>query len=139
VSPPARPIALLVEKLGGYASVPTLALIGGAAVLGITQRASVFAAVFTAELTHPPQQIWGMLLLAAVGAHWVRLLAAGAGGPQNRDYAQPPFKYLPTPIGVHRMASMIDYGDRRHRFRPGRAEDRRRGGQVGQVGGSDRA
>src|SRR5258708_4462602 len=46
-----------------------VALIGGAAVLTITQRAPVFAAVFTAELTHPPQPIWGMLLLAAVGAH----------------------------------------------------------------------
>jgi H+/Cl- antiporter ClcA len=69
-------IALAVDRLGGYASVPTLALIGGAAVLGITQRAPVFAAVFTAELTHPPAEIWGMLLLAAVGAHYVRLLAA---------------------------------------------------------------
>ena len=52
-------IALLVDRLGGYASVPTLALIGGAAVLGITQQAPVFAAVFTAELTHPPPPIWG--------------------------------------------------------------------------------
>ena len=43
-------IALLVESFGGCASVSTLALIGGAAVLGITQRAPVFAAVFTAEL-----------------------------------------------------------------------------------------
>ncbi len=79
-------IALLVDRLGGCASVPTLALIGGAAVLGITQRAPVFAAVFTAELTHPPPPIWGMLLLAAVGAHWVRLLAGRrpTRGPQNR-------------------------------------------------------
>jgi H+/Cl- antiporter ClcA len=69
-------VALAIDRLGGYASVPTLALISGAAVLGITQRAPVFAAVFTAELTHPPPEIWGMLLLAAVGAHGVRLLAA---------------------------------------------------------------
>ncbi|MGB8501972.1 MAG: chloride ion channel protein, partial [Mycobacterium sp.] len=51
---------------------PTLGLIGGAAVLGITQHAPVFAAVFTAELTHPPLEVWAMLLFAAVGAHLVR-------------------------------------------------------------------
>jgi H+/Cl- antiporter ClcA len=61
-------VALVVNHLGGHASVPTFALIGGAAVLGITQHAPVFAAVFTAELTHPPPEVWVMLLVAAVGA-----------------------------------------------------------------------
>jgi H+/Cl- antiporter ClcA len=42
---------------------------------GITLRAPMFAAVFTAELTHPPPPIWGMLLLAALGTRWVRLLS----------------------------------------------------------------
>jgi H+/Cl- antiporter ClcA len=65
-------VALAVNHLGGQASVPTLGLIGGAAVLGITQNAPVFAAVFTAELTHPPAEVWVMLLFAAVGAHIVR-------------------------------------------------------------------
>jgi H+/Cl- antiporter ClcA len=65
-------VALVVQHLGGEADVPTLALIGGAAVLGITQHAPVFAAVFTTELTHPPLEVWAMLLLAAVGAHVVR-------------------------------------------------------------------
>ena len=65
-------VALTVNYLGGHASVATLALIGGAAVLGITQHAPVFAAVFTAELTYPPAQVWAILLLAAVGAHLVR-------------------------------------------------------------------
>ena len=65
-------VALAVNRLGGEASVPTLALIGGAAVLGITQNAPVFAAVFTAELTHPPLEVWVMLVFAAVGAHLVR-------------------------------------------------------------------
>jgi len=65
-------VALAVNHLGGEASVPTLALIGGAAVLGITQHAPLFAAVFTAELTHPPLEVWVMLLFAAVGAHIVR-------------------------------------------------------------------
>lgn len=39
-------VALAVDRLGGDASVPTLALIGGAAVLAVTQRALVFAAGF---------------------------------------------------------------------------------------------
>jgi H+/Cl- antiporter ClcA len=102
-------IALLVERLGGYASVPTLALIGGAAVLGISQRAPVFAAVFTAELTHPPPPIWGMLLLAAVGAHWVRLLAARRRRARRTRPRTATPQTSPTPIGVHRMASMIEY------------------------------
>jgi H+/Cl- antiporter ClcA len=65
-------VALAVNHLGGDASVPTLALIGGAAVLAITQHAPVFAAVFTAELTHPPLEVWAMLLLAAIGTYIVR-------------------------------------------------------------------
>jgi H+/Cl- antiporter ClcA len=69
-------VALAINHLGGEASVPTLALIGGAAVLGITQHAPVFAAVFTAELTHPPAEVSAMLLFAAVGAHVVLMLAS---------------------------------------------------------------
>ena len=65
-------VALTVNHLGGDASVPTLALIVGAAVLGITQHAPLFAAVFTAELTHPPLEVWVMLLFAALGAYAVR-------------------------------------------------------------------
>ncbi|MBV8927659.1 MAG: chloride channel protein [Mycobacteriaceae bacterium] len=61
-------VALAVNRMGAHASVPTLALIGGAAVLGITQNAPVFAAVFTAELTHPPAAVCAMLLVAALGA-----------------------------------------------------------------------
>ena len=82
-------IALVVNHFGGQASVPTLALIGGAAVLGITQQAPVFAAVFTAELTHPPSEVWALLLLAAIGAHAVHrytrhLRSAGARRPVGR-------------------------------------------------------
>jgi H+/Cl- antiporter ClcA len=65
-------VALAINHFGGEASVPTLALISGAAVLGITQHAPIFAAVFTAELTHPPLEVWLMLAFAAVGAHIVR-------------------------------------------------------------------
>ncbi len=62
-------VALGVQHLGGHASVPATALIGGAAVLGVTQRAPVFAAVFTAELTHPPLDVCALLLIAALGVH----------------------------------------------------------------------
>jgi H+/Cl- antiporter ClcA len=65
-------LALAVNRFGEHASVPTTALIGGAAVLGVTQRAPLFAAVFTAELTHPPLGVCGLLLMAALGVHAVR-------------------------------------------------------------------
>lgn len=68
-------VALAINQLGGHASIPTFGLIGGAAVLGITQHAPVFAAVFTAELTHPPPAVWVMLLLAAGGAHGIHAVA----------------------------------------------------------------
>ena len=69
-------VALTINHLDGHASVPTLALVGGAAVLGITAQAPVFAAIFTAELTHPPPEVWAMLLLASIGAQAVRTMAA---------------------------------------------------------------
>ncbi|HME47610.1 chloride channel protein [Mycobacterium sp.] len=72
-------VALAINELGGHASIPTFGLIGGAAVLGITQHAPVFAAVFTAELTHPPPAVWVMLLLAAVGAHGIHAVTARRG------------------------------------------------------------
>jgi len=65
-------VAIAVNQLGGHASIPTSALIGGAAVLAVTQDAPLFAGVFTAELTHPPVGVCGLLLLAALGAHAVR-------------------------------------------------------------------
>ncbi|HEY7051206.1 MAG TPA: chloride channel protein [Mycobacterium sp.] len=82
-------VALAVNRLGGEASVPTLALIGGAAVLGITQHAPVFAAVFTAELTHPPVEVWAMLLFAALGAHLVREFFSPDGRRGRRDRRDP--------------------------------------------------
>ena len=65
-------VALMVNRLGGHASVATLAVIGGAVVLAIAQDAPIFAACFTAELIHPPVQIWAILILAALGTHRVR-------------------------------------------------------------------
>lgn len=71
-------IAIAVNQFGGHVSVATSALIGGAAVLGVTQNAPIFAAVFAAELTHPSVGVCGLLLLAALGAHAVRLVAQRA-------------------------------------------------------------
>jgi H+/Cl- antiporter ClcA len=73
-------IAIAVNHLGGHASTPTAALIGGAAVLGVTQRAPIFAAVFTAELTHPPLDVCSLLVLAALGAHAIRRATGRASG-----------------------------------------------------------
>jgi H+/Cl- antiporter ClcA len=76
-------VALAINQLGGHANIPTFGLIGGAAVLGITQNAPVFAAVFTAELTHPPPAVWVMLLLAAVGAHGIHAVATRRRGARG--------------------------------------------------------
>ena len=62
------------------------------AVLGITQRAPVFAAVCSAELTHPPPPIWRMLLLAAVAPHSVRRRAGRRRRPAELDRVQRHFK-----------------------------------------------
>lgn len=40
-------------------------------MLAVTQKAPLFAAVFTAELTHPPTQMYGVLVGVAAGAHVV--------------------------------------------------------------------
>jgi H+/Cl- antiporter ClcA len=80
--------ALAINQFGGHASVPTFALIGGAAVLGITQHAPVFAAVFTAELTHPPIAVWSMLLLATGGAHVIHAAATRRRSERHRIPAE---------------------------------------------------
>lgn len=73
-------IGIAANQLGGDASIPLLALVGGAAVLGVTQNAPIFAAVFTAELVHPPALLWGVLLVAAWGAHVVCRVAHRVSG-----------------------------------------------------------
>ncbi|WP_238306159.1 MULTISPECIES: chloride channel protein [Mycobacterium] len=82
-------IALAIGQFGGHVSIPTTALIGGAAVLGVTQRAPLFAALFTAELTRPPLDACGLLLVAALGAHaidWInrRLIESRRRGSPSR-------------------------------------------------------
>jgi H+/Cl- antiporter ClcA len=54
--------------------VPTASLAGAAAVLAITQRAPVWAAIFVWELAHPPFWLIVVFLAAAVGAHGLRVL-----------------------------------------------------------------
>jgi H+/Cl- antiporter ClcA len=74
-------IAVAINTAGGHASVPAFSLICAAAVLGITAHAPVFAAVFTAELTHPPLTLCVMLLLATLGAHTLLRVIADHRGP----------------------------------------------------------
>ena len=87
-------VALAVNRLGGHASVPTLALIGGAAVLGITQHAPVFAAVFTAELTHPPTAD----LEHAAAGRGRRPRHPRRGHPPAQRTAQSPGRALTSPL-----------------------------------------
>ena len=88
-------VALAANRLGGDASVPTLALIGGAAVLGITQHAPLFAAIFTAELTHPPAEVWAMLIVAALGAHAVRMLFTNERSRRRDRHVRDPLESSP--------------------------------------------
>src|SRR5262245_35644034 len=80
--------ALAVNQLGGHASVPTLGLIGGAAVLGITRDAPAFRAAIAAELTRPPIAVWGMLALSAAGAHAIRASATRWRSERHRTPAE---------------------------------------------------
>lgn len=67
-------------------SIPVMSLTCAAGVLAITQRAPIWAAVFVWELARPPWWVLAPFLLAALGAHWLRLardrrLAAGRRTP----------------------------------------------------------
>jgi H+/Cl- antiporter ClcA len=55
--------------------VPAVSLTCAAAVLAITQRTPVWAAVFVWELARPPWWLLIVFLVAALAAHGLRLLA----------------------------------------------------------------
>ena len=57
-----------------HVSVPAVSLTCAAGVLAITQRAPIWAAIFVWELAHPPWWMLAPFLVAAVLAHWLRLL-----------------------------------------------------------------
>lgn len=60
--------ALVVARTGGSADVATWALLGGAGVLAVTQRAPLFGAVMMAELTHAPLWLLPLLLVVSYGS-----------------------------------------------------------------------
>ncbi|MBS4728203.1 chloride channel protein [Mycobacterium sp. SM1] len=71
--------SLLVLAINGAAGmdihVPTASLAGAAAVLAITQRAPVWAAIFVWELAHPPLWLLVVFLAAALGTHALQVLS----------------------------------------------------------------
>lgn len=71
--------SLLVLAINAAASmdihVPTASLAGAAAVLAVTQRAPVWAAIFVWELSHPPLWLFVVFLAAAVGTHGLQVLS----------------------------------------------------------------
>lgn len=60
--------ALAAQSAGFPADVPVCALIGACGVLAVTQRAPVFAAVMTWELTRSPLWTFPLLLAIALGS-----------------------------------------------------------------------
>lgn len=61
-------VALGVQTGGGTASVPVFVLIGACGVLAVTQRAPLFAALMTWELTRAPWWTIPLLLAVAFGS-----------------------------------------------------------------------
>lgn len=57
-----------------HVSVPAVSLTCAAGVLSITQRAPIWAAVFVWELARPPWWLLVPFVVAAVAAHWLRLV-----------------------------------------------------------------
>ncbi|MGB8387050.1 chloride channel protein [Mycobacterium sp.] len=75
--------SLLVLAINGVAGthlhVPTVSLAGAAGVLAVTQGSPVWAAIFVWELARPPLWLFLVFLVAAVGAHGLKILVAGRG------------------------------------------------------------
>jgi H+/Cl- antiporter ClcA len=63
--------------VGMHFHVATVSLAGAAGVLAVTQGSPVWAAIFVWELARPPLWLISVFLVAAVGAHGLRLLTAG--------------------------------------------------------------
>lgn len=71
--------------LGAQIHVPAISLAGAAAVLAVTQRAPVWAAIFVWELAEPPLWLVLVFLAAALGAHGLRLLLENRRLPPPAD------------------------------------------------------
>jgi H+/Cl- antiporter ClcA len=64
-------VALLGSLLGVNLPVAAFALVGGAAMLAVTQHAPFFAAMFVLELAHPPTSVAAAAVLSALIAGWI--------------------------------------------------------------------
>ncbi len=75
--------ALLVLTINWVAGThlhgPTVSLAGAAGVLAVTQGSPIWAALFVWELARPPLWLILVFLVTAVGAHGLKVLAAGRG------------------------------------------------------------
>jgi H+/Cl- antiporter ClcA len=68
-------VVLAINAVAGMdIDVPAISLAGAAGVLGITQRAPVWAAIFVWELARPPFWLVVVFLAAAVSTHGLRVL-----------------------------------------------------------------
>ncbi len=84
--------ALLVLTINWVAGmqlhVPTVSLAGAAGVLAVTQGSPIWAAIFVWELAHPPPWVFLVFLLTATGAHGLKALLRGRGGPPPKHDAR---------------------------------------------------
>lgn len=64
---------------GAHFHVATVSLAGAAGVLAVTQGSPIWATIFVWELARPPLWLIVVFLVAAVGAHRLKLLATGGG------------------------------------------------------------
>lgn len=96
--------SLLVLAINSVAGadihVPAVSLAGAAGVLAVTQRAPVWAAIFVWELAHPPFWLLAVFLVAAVGAHGLRVLTERLGGAvQDSQDSQDSPRTVPVRYG----------------------------------------
>jgi H+/Cl- antiporter ClcA len=73
-------VLIINTATGNHFHVPAISLAGAAGVLAVTQRAPFWAAIFVWELARPPLWLLLVFLVAALGAHGLRLLVERGRG-----------------------------------------------------------
>ena len=73
-------VLIINTATGHHFHVPAISLAGAAGVLAVTQRAPFWAAIFVWELARPPLWLLLVFLVAALGAHGLRLLVERGRG-----------------------------------------------------------
>jgi H+/Cl- antiporter ClcA len=73
-------VLIINTATGNHFHVPAISLAGAAGVLADTQRAPFWAAIFVWELARPPLWLLLVFLVAALGAHGLRLLVERGRG-----------------------------------------------------------